>query len=324
MELDKIKQPTKMIKFIDRFKNMSQMSSSNDMSSLDSGFESILNVDDDDSTFNESPSKSPRLSFEQKSPLHSSPSTPLKQNQYSEQYFQTPSSIILTPIKKQQIADVNGIYLSCIKSPFRSPQNYFNTDHYVRDRDQHTANLLRSPAFTTPFDITPVKQKIKCKQFEDSSVLEYGEENKSGLITTRTEEEFLELLFKSRHLASNPECIIGRSMGLDKFDIISELNKRSMNNVLDVIMNNLNASDYKNMHDVSKSWREVIQQDTKHNRERIKYIRFRKKYFDSNRVRERERVGERDGWKYKCFYLFFKGKSNKSRLHSRTMESKFT
>lgn len=261
-----------MIKFSDRFKNLSQIS--NDISSLDSGFESLLNLtndddDDDDSFILNSPSKSPRLTFEQKSPQHSSPGTPLKQFQS----FQTP--IKLTPIKKQ-VADVNGIYYSCIKSPLKSPQNYFNTDQYIRERDTHTANLLRSPAFKTQFIIeTPVK-KIKCKDFKQN-------EEDEVVIRTKTEEEFLQLLFKNNHLASNPECIIGRCMGLDNYDILSELNKRSMNNVLDVIMNNLNASDYLQINNVSKSWREIIQQDKKRNRARINYFKYKKNFYQSSK-----------------------------------------
>ena len=257
MELDEIKQPP-IIKFSHRFNlNNSQMSNND----IDSGFESLLN---DSSSYNNSPAaKSPRSTFEQKSPLHSSPGSPLKP--------QTP--LILTPIKKQ-VADLNGIYYSCIKSPLKSPQNYFNTDTFIRERDTHTANLLRSPAFKPQFiDITPVK-KIKCKQFKEEQ----------SIVTTPNEEEFLQLLFKNRHLASNPECIIGRCMGLDNCDILNELNKRSMNNVIDKIMNNLDASDYKNIYHVSKQWRDIIQQDKKRNRERIKYIRFKKKFIESAKV----------------------------------------
>jgi hypothetical protein len=276
MELDEFKPPI-IKRFSQRLSinnnnnnNTSQMS--NNVSSFDSGFESLLNLSLNDSTTH-SPSKSPRLTFEQKSPPkqnHSSPASPTKHQH---------ANITLTPIKKhQQIADVNGIYYSCIKSPLKSPNNYFNTETFIRERDTHTANLLRSPAFKTQFiETTPIK-KIKCKQFVSQSDVP------QTTTTTQTEEEFLQLLFKNRHLASNPECLIGRCMGLENYDILNELNKRSMNNVLDLIMGNLNASDYKNIYHVSKSWREVIAQDKKRNKERIKYIRFKKKFIESAKV----------------------------------------
>ena len=73
-------------------------------------------------------------------------------------------------------------------------------------------------------------------------------------------------------------------MGLDNFDILAELNKRSMNNVLDVIMNNLNASDYLQINNVSKSWREIIQQDRKRNRARISYFKYKKNFYQSSKV----------------------------------------
>lgn len=263
---------------------------------FDSGFESILNLSD------ESPAKSPRLTYEQSRPLNfiieqqqergSVPSTPVKCCSITNTVrtpLKSPTHVMITPVKRP-VADVNGIYYSCIKSPLKSPQNYFNTDTYIRERDTLSANLLRSPAFKTATTTTSTftlpetpKKIIKCKQFVSSEQF-YAK----NVLTTPTEEEFLQLLFKNRHLASNPECLIGRCMGLEHCDILNELQKRSMNNIIDIVLNNLNASDYKNMFNVSQSWRDIIRQDKKRNKERIKYIRFKKKFIESAKVSEKK------------------------------------
>jgi hypothetical protein len=106
---------------------------------------------------------------------------------------------------------------------------------------------------------------------------------KTTAFTTPTQDEFIELLYRN-HLPPNPECLIGRHMGLDHMDLVGELNRRSMYNVIDIILRKLRPNDYANMYRVSKTWKHIIQADKKVNRQRIKFLKYKKEYIEATKV----------------------------------------
>jgi hypothetical protein len=231
----------------------------------DSGFDSILMRDDNDS-------------------LSASPikhcMTPSKT---SHHHFTRPPSV--TTPNKRQIFDLDGIYYACLRSPSKSPQNYLNTKNYVHERDTCLTNLLRSPVISDHQQTSP-NRIIRCRPFATSTQETKSDEQPVDLkkpFTTPTQDEFIELLYK-HHLPSNPECLIGRQMGVDYVDIFAELNRRSMFNVADIIMRRLKPSDYANMYRVSKTWKNLIQSDKKINRQRVKFIKYKKEYIEATKV----------------------------------------
>lgn len=134
----------------------------------------------------------------------------------------------------------------------------------------------------------------------------------SSVRTTPTEEEFLELLIKNRHMPNNPEFLIGRRMGIERLDILSELNRRSMKNVIDHILSFATKPDIVRMAGVSREWRECIQQNKQVNGERLRFLKQRKHVFE----RTKENKGQ-------CTGPAALARSLADRSHWRTLESSY-
>jgi hypothetical protein len=86
----------------------------------------------------------------------------------------------------------------------------------------------------------------------------------------------MEILVRHHHVPTNPEFLIGRHMGVEQVDILSELNSRSMTNVTDQIMRYMSVNDHVRMAGVSTQWRNIVKQNNRVNRDRVKFIKSKK------------------------------------------------
>lgn len=206
-----------------------------------------------------------------------------------------------TPTKLYPSAS-NFAYSSNSNSPikFNSPKFVVNADDYVSQRDNLSFKLLRSPAFkltstvsatvaTTNFSAnfiepTPIVIKSFSSRF-DSVHSKHTSSIETPKHTTPTEEEFMELLFKNNHLPSNPEFLIGRHMGLDELNIVSELNKRGMTNILNRIFGFLSndALDLVHAASVDREWRYIVKSLKSVNRKRVEFLREQKAINEFNK-----------------------------------------
>lgn len=244
--------------------------------------------------------------------LFSQPTTPIK----SSGFIYNGNNSSTTPdFKQQYVADINSYYFASIRStgncsatpsncssytsPYKSslsnsPSKY-DSSSFVHKRDTISNKLLRSPAFKleSPYsshyhhhhqqqlETTPTKPTIKSfsSRFQSNLNLAPPEPILIPSVApkpTPTEEEFMEMLVANHHVPDYPESLIGRNMGLEHVDILSELSKRSMNNLVDKVFSYLSTSDCVRVGCVSKEWRSLIKQDTKRNKERVKLIKKQK------------------------------------------------
>ena len=211
-----------------------------------------------------------------------------------------------TTIQQQQQQHSNFSHYSASNSnsPIKfnytcqSPKFMPHADHYVNHRDGLTSKLLRSPAFKLnqsparfnfPPSFSEQQQPPVIKSF--SSRFEAFNTQRKPTITP-TEEEFMELLFKNNHLPMNPEFLIGRHMGIEQLDIIAELNKRSMQNVIDKIFTNVMQKSMNNLvraSGVNKEWRDVIKQNKVLNKKRIEFLKENKRIYDKFKENRRSK-----------------------------------
>ena len=243
-------------------------------------------------------------------PIFSQPTTPVKTASFKFNSATTPD------FKQQYIADVNSFYFASIhrsstkpsveiiESPIKhriqksnfgefsastsnspiqfaanSPKFVLNPGDFINQRDTFNSKLLRSPAFklNSAHPYQPAKPAIR----SFSSRLE----SNAGLLAraTPTEEEFMELLFKNKHLPNNPEFLIGRNMGVDFVDVVGELSKRSMNNVLDNVFKYLGKEDLVRAASVNKQWRACLKQNRKFNKKRVEFIKYKKNIYETTK-----------------------------------------
>jgi hypothetical protein len=276
----------------------------NKRDSIDSAYDSLLLQ----STINNSPSS---LSITNN--IFSHPTTPVKTTTTS--FIYNGNNCSTTPdFKQQYVADINGFYFSSIRqssnsltttatpstcssytSPFKSsnsnsPIKYCSSvDTYVHKRDTFSTKLLRSPAFKLEQlnqqqqqqNDSPSKPFIKSFNSRFQSNLNLAPPQPlpvTPTTTTPTEEEFMQMLIDNHHLPDNPEFLIGRHMGLEHVDILTELEKRSMNTIVEKIFSFLNVKECVKVGCVSKGWRSLIKQDPIRNKERVKFLKA-KHYF---------------------------------------------
>lgn len=247
-------------------------SNSPSFGSQDSGFDSVLDLNDSISSNTSSPIQN--LIFK----------TPTKYSHLSS----------ITPIKLNRSslkADLSGIYYSSIhqQSPQQRQQQY---SAFISEYDTQTSCLLRSPIIqqspcSPSYCITPrrtsqltqVTQKIKCKPFisiKQKSTQEFNDTKKQT--SSKNVQEFLQNLFKNHYLSS--DSLIGFKMGIEHVDILSELVKRSMLHVVDLILVKCKPKDYANFYAVNKSWKNLIGNNSRYNKARIKYLRNRNRYLN--------------------------------------------
>jgi hypothetical protein len=161
----------------------------------------------------------------------------------------------------------------------RSPARF---DTFIKQRDNFNSKLLKSPAAFSPrFSPYASNNSNHCpgtiRSF--SSRLNTQSSSTSAVNITKptpTEEEFMQMLIADQHLPSNPDSLIGRHMGLEKLDIVNELWKRSMNNVLELVFANMDTDDLVRVGCVSRDWRAILKENGPLYRKRRDYIRKRK------------------------------------------------
>jgi hypothetical protein len=157
----------------------------------------------------------------------------------------SPDKLVLS-LKKLQISKVDTIYE--IKKATTTSNN---SQLHTQIKLNNSAKKLQNK-FSICFDKTPIKKTIrKCLN----------------------ENEFLNVLSKNHKLPSNPKLLIGHCMGIEKFDVISELNKRSMNTILVKIFGYLNPIDYVSMSQVCSTWKDAVKIDKNVNIKRIKCMK---------------------------------------------------
>lgn len=249
--------------------------------SFDAGYESLLSQ----SSFVSNQSRIETSIF-------SAPSTPVK---HSQILINCNHSSTSPDLKQQYVADVNSIYFASLRnesflspikgsmtcSPLKSPK----LDQYVQQRDNFASKLLRSPAFKPSNIITPSDEcqpqiKSFTSRFESCYSMSPFATPDRFVRPSPTEEEFMELLIKNKHLPRNPENLIGRNMGLDHFDILTGLANKSMFTLTDKILGYLHTSDLVRVASVSCSWRTIVKQNKSLNKHRVDYLKSKKYIFE--------------------------------------------
>jgi hypothetical protein len=250
-------------------------SNSPSFGSQDSGFDSVLDLNDNDSI--SSNTSSPLQNFLFKTPT-----------KYSRMSNITPIKLNRSSLK----ADLNSIYYSSIKnhqqqSPISKTQHNYSA--YISEYDTQTSCLLRSPIIqqspcSPSYCVTPkrtsqlvhVTQKIKCKPFislKKSQSQQTLDEKQSKNV-----QEFLQNIFNNHYLNANSQ--IGFKMGIEYVDILSELVQRSMHHIVDSILVKCKPKDYASFYAVSKSWKSIIGNDSRCNKVRLKYLKHRNRYLN--------------------------------------------
>lgn len=249
------------------------------------------------------------------SSLFSQPSTPAKStppvltNHSASFTFNGNNSSTSPDFKQQYVADINSFYFKSLRSgggsesssysnssePFlsscsQSPSKYCpTTDSYIHKRDTFNSKLLRSPAFKLEQSPTPAlhfqTERPSIKSFSSRFVanLPTFSEPVVPKKTTPTEEEFMALLIQNHHLPGNPEFLIGRGMGIEHVNMLTELNKRSMNNIVDQIFSHLSPGDLVRVGCVSREWRSLMKENAKFNKERVRCIKQCRHAFETSK-----------------------------------------
>jgi hypothetical protein len=288
--------------------------------SLDFGYESLLSS----ASFNMSKNEPASHNVTASDYNFSQPSTPVKKMTATIQSATTPNRNILFPLSHPStyVADVNGMYLASVSSSYQSPYKLsssssfsqfsasssnspinkltqspkfvLNTDSYINEKDDVKTKLLRSPAFKLTCSNSKKPYCTSERPVVRSFSSRFNNYASSTTLSTPTQEEFVERLIKNRLMPDNPEFLIGRRMGLDNVDILSELNQRSMNNVLDLIYSHLNPSDLVKIACVSKQWRQLIKQNSKLNEQRVQHIKLRRKIYFNTKENHNNSAGLND------------------------------
>jgi hypothetical protein len=193
----------------------------------------------------------------------------------------------------------NHFSASASNSPIKltqSPKFVRNTpEDYLHERASMCSKLLRSPAFkqcniAQPTDnvnastsTPPYRPEVSSFQsrFQFNSPSPVSQQQPLPRTTTEMESEFIDILIRNKHVPANLEFLIGRHVGLDAIDIISELHNRNMHNVLDHVFRHLSPGDLVSVGGVSAQWRSIVSQDLlRVARRRADFIKSKKKTFE--------------------------------------------
>ncbi|XP_055402505.1 F-box only protein 43 [Bubalus kerabau] len=123
-----------------------------------------------------------------------------------------------------------------------------------KSEDLSFKNLSKTPALQLVHELF---MKSKRKRFQQNSAHELLEERDGGKIAVL-----------QRVLAG----LIGKKMGIEKLDILTELKYRNLKHVLAMVLDSLTAESLCSVWKVSRNWREIIVQDKKANRRRKLHI----------------------------------------------------
>lgn len=289
--------------FDNHFNKFKSYESFSKRASIDSAYDSFLfhNNSPSNSLFSNNQSDYNTDTNSSNGSLFSQPNTPVKS------FIFNGNNTTTTPdFKQQYVADINGFYFASIRqsstaaniatpstcssytSPFKSVTNSplkYSSDSFVHKRDTFSTKLLRSPAFKLEQNFNSYAEQSPAKPFIKSFSSRFTNLNlkppEPVQKTTPTEEEFMELLVANHHIPDNPEFLIGRHMGLEQVDILSELNKKNMSTIIENIFSNLSVSDCVRVGCVSREWRSLIKQDHKRNKERVRLIKQKRLFFET-------------------------------------------
>uniref|UniRef100_A0A452DW60 F-box only protein 43 n=2 Tax=Capra hircus TaxID=9925 RepID=A0A452DW60_CAPHI len=123
-----------------------------------------------------------------------------------------------------------------------------------KSEDLSFKNLSKTPALQLVHELF---MKSKRKRFQQNGAHELLEERDGGKIAVL-----------QRVLAG----LIGKKMGIEKLDILTELKYRNLKHVLAMVLDSLTAESLCSVWKVSRNWREIIVQDKKANRRRKLHI----------------------------------------------------
>ncbi|XP_045416356.1 F-box only protein 43 [Lemur catta] len=115
-------------------------------------------------------------------------------------------------------------------------------------------DLSKTPALQLVHELF---MKRKRKRFQQNSAHEFLEERDGGKIAV------LQCLLAG---------LIGKKMGLEKLDILTELKYRNLQHILAMVLDSLTAESLCSVWKVSRNWREIVIQDKRANRRRKFYI----------------------------------------------------
>ncbi|KAJ7397812.1 F-box only protein 43 [Pitangus sulphuratus] len=139
-------------------------------------------------------------------------------------------------------------------------RNFVREDHELVLKEQPSGDLVvshgdlsRTPALKIVHEICLQRQRSDQKQIS---------ENIDG-----TE------IFALDHVLPG---LIGKKMGLEKLDILTELKDRNLKHVLAIVLDALTVESLCSIWKVSKSWREIVVQDKRADKKRKLYIKQQK------------------------------------------------
>ncbi|XP_004457137.2 F-box only protein 43, partial [Dasypus novemcinctus] len=115
-------------------------------------------------------------------------------------------------------------------------------------------NLSKTPALQLVHELF---MKSKRKRFQQNGAHEFLEERDGGKIAV---------------LKCVLAGLIGKKMGVEKLDILTELKYRNLSHILAMVLDSLTAESLCRVWRVSRNWREIVVQDKKANRRRKFYI----------------------------------------------------
>ncbi|XP_031214308.1 F-box only protein 43 isoform X2 [Mastomys coucha] len=115
-------------------------------------------------------------------------------------------------------------------------------------------DLSNTPALQLAHELF---MKSKRKRFQQEDDQEFPEERDEGKIARL-----------QRFLAG----LIGKKMGIEQLDILTELQFRNLKHILAMVLDSLTSESLYSAWNVSRNWREIVAQDKKANRRRKLYI----------------------------------------------------
>ncbi|XP_012311249.2 F-box only protein 43 isoform X1 [Aotus nancymaae] len=115
-------------------------------------------------------------------------------------------------------------------------------------------NLSKTPALQLVHELFMKSKRKRCQQNSGHEFLEEGDGEKIAVL----------------------QCIlaglIGKKMGIEKLDILTELKYRNLKHILAMVLDSLTAESLCSVWKVSRNWREIVVQDKNANRRRKFYI----------------------------------------------------
>ncbi|KAM4865211.1 F-box only protein 43 isoform 2-T4 [Thomomys bottae] len=115
-------------------------------------------------------------------------------------------------------------------------------------------NLSNTPALQLVQELFMKSKRKRVQQADDHGLLEERDEGKIAVL----------------------QCVlaglIGKKMGIEQLDILTELKYRNLKHVLSMVLDSLTADSLHSVWRVSRNWREIVAQDKKANRRRKFYI----------------------------------------------------